>query len=94
MSTNILVVYYSAFGHVYKMAQAVAEGAKGVSGTDVRLRRFPELSEVKAAMSGSKHYVANVEAQKDIPDVTLDDLRWADGICWGTPTRSATWSRR
>jgi NAD(P)H dehydrogenase (quinone) len=70
------------------MAQSVAEGAKGVGGdVDVRLRRFPELTEVRAAMSGSKHYTASVEAQKDVLEATLDDLRWADGICWGTPTR-------
>ncbi len=87
MPTNVLVAYYSAFGHVYKMAQSVAEGAKSLGDVDVRLRRFPELAEVKAAMSGSKHYAANVEAQKDVAEVTLDDLRWADGICWGTPTR-------
>ena len=87
MPTNVLVAYYSTFGHVYKMAQSVADGARGVADTDVRLRRFPELSEVKAAMSGSKHYQASVEAQKDVAEVTHDDLRWADGICWGTPTR-------
>ena len=87
MPTNVLVAYYSAFGHVHKMAQAVADGARSVADTDVRLRRFPELSEVKASMSGSKHYQASVEAQKDVAEVTHDDLRWADGICWGTPTR-------
>lgn len=87
MPTNVLVAYYSAFGHVYKMAQSVADGARSVADTDVRLRRFPELAEVKASMSGSKHYQANLEAQKDVAEVTHDDLRWADGICWGTPTR-------
>jgi NAD(P)H dehydrogenase (quinone) len=87
MPTNVLIAYYSAFGHVYKMAQAVAEGAKGVADTDVRLRRFPELAEVKASMAGSKHYQASVEAQREVAEVTHDDLRWADGICWGTPTR-------
>lgn len=87
MPTNVLVTYYSAFGHVFKMAQSVAEGAKSVADVEVRLRRFPELAEAKAAMSGSKHYQASVEAQKDVAEVTHDDLRWADGICWGTPTR-------
>lgn len=87
MPTNILVVYYSAYGHVFTMARAVAEGAKGVAGADVRLRRFPELEEFRKANAGSKHYQASVESQKDIAEVTHDDLRWADGICWGTPTR-------
>lgn len=87
MATNVLVAYYSAYGHVFTMAQSVAEGARSVADVDVRLRRFPELGEVRNAMSGSKHYQANLEAQKDIAEVTHDDLRWADGICWGTPTR-------
>ena len=87
MATNVLVAYYSTYGHIFKMAQAVVEGAKSVGGTDVRLRRFPELEEFRKANAGSKHYQANVEAQKDVAEVTHDDLRWADGICWGTPTR-------
>jgi NAD(P)H dehydrogenase (quinone) len=87
MPTNILVAYYSTYGHVFQMAQSVVEGAKAVAGSDVRLRRFPELEEFRKANSGSKHYQESVEAQKDIPEVTHDDLRWADGICWGTPTR-------
>ena len=87
MPTNILVVYYSAYGHIYRMAQAVAEGARAISGTDVRLRRVAELEGARQAMSKSPHYVAAQEQQKDIPEATLDDLRWADGICWGTPTR-------
>jgi NAD(P)H dehydrogenase (quinone) len=87
MPTNILVAYYSAFGHVFDMARSVAEGARGVAGADLRLRRFPELAEVRTAMAGSTHYAKNVEAQRDVAEVTHDDLRWADGICWGTPTR-------
>jgi NAD(P)H dehydrogenase (quinone) len=87
MPTNVLVTYYSAYGHIFKMAQAVADGARGVADVDVRLRRFPELTEFRNANAGSKHYQANVEAQRDVAEVTHDDLRWADGICWGTPTR-------
>jgi len=87
MPANILVVYYSAYGHVHRMAEAVAEGARGVPGADVRLRRIPELDEAARVLSTHTHYVAAQERQKDIPIVTHDDLRWADGICWGTPTR-------
>lgn len=89
MSTNVLVAYYSAYGHIFKMAQAVAEGAKKVEGADVRLRRFPELEEFRKANSGSKHYQASVDAQKDVAEVTHDDLRWADGI-GGSPYGAAT----
>jgi len=66
MATNVLVAYYSTYGHIFKMAQAVVEGAKGVSGADVRLRRFPELEEFRKANAGSKHYLASVEAQKEV----------------------------
>jgi NAD(P)H dehydrogenase (quinone) len=87
MPTNILVVYYSTYGHVFQMAQAVAEGARGVSGTDVRLRRVAELAEAKQKLSAQEGYRKAQELQKEIPEATHDDLRWADGICWGTPTR-------
>lgn len=87
MATNILVVYYSAYGHIHQMALAVEEGAKTVPDTDVRLRRVSELSAARQAMSAQQAYVRAQEAQSGIPEATLEDLRWADGICWGTPTR-------
>jgi NAD(P)H dehydrogenase (quinone) len=87
MPANVLVVYYSSYGHIYTMAQAVAEGAKTIPGTEVRLRRVPELEQARAAMSTQQWYVQAQEMQKEVPEVTHDDLRWADGICWGTATR-------
>ena len=87
MPTNVLVVYYSTYGHVFQMAQAVADGARSVKGADVRLRRVAELAEVKQKMSAQEGYRKAQELQKDVPEATHDDLRWADGICWGTPTR-------
>src|SRR5688572_33413222 len=87
MPTNVLVVYYSSYGHLYKMAQAVEAGAKSVADTDVRLRRVAELESAGKHMSAQPAYVASQEAQKDVVIATNDDLRWADGVCWGTPTR-------
>jgi len=87
MPTKILVVYYSSYGHIYQMAQAVAEGAKGVEGAEVRLRRIAELEQARQGMSTQPWYVQSQEQQQEIPEVTHDDLRWADGICWGTATR-------
>ncbi|MCW3100767.1 MAG: wrbA [Chthonomonadaceae bacterium] len=87
MSTNVLVVYYSTYGHIFKMAQSVQEGASSVAGADVRLRRIPELEEARKALAAQPFYVQAQEAQASIPEVTQDDLRWADGIVWGTPTR-------
>ena len=87
MATNILITFYSTYGHTHTMAKAVHEGAAGVERADVRLRRIPELEQARQAMSGQDAYQQAQEAMSDIPDVTLDDLRWADGIIWGTPTR-------
>lgn len=87
MPTNVLVAYYSAYGHIYQMAQAVVEGAKSEADTDVRLRRIPELEEARRALSQQPFYVQAQQQQTSVPEVTHDDLRWADGIAWGTPTR-------
>ncbi len=87
MPVNILVTYYSAYGHVFKMAQSVEEGARGVDGTEARLRRIPELRQAEEALSGQEAYDKAQEEQSDVERVTLQDLRWADGVCWGTPTR-------
>ena len=87
MMINTLVVFYSTYGHVHRMARAVEEGAAGVQSTEVRLRRIPELAEARNALSGVDAYQQAQEAQRHIPEATLDDLRWADGIAWGTPTR-------
>ncbi len=84
---KILVVYYSMYGHVYELARAVEEGAKNVAGADVRLRRVQEFDAVLQATANSEHANASRQRQKDVPVVTLDDLRWADGIAFGTPTR-------
>jgi NAD(P)H dehydrogenase (quinone) len=87
MRTNTLVAYYSTYGHVYRMAQAVAEGAESVLDVDVRLRRIPELEEARRGLSSEDAYVQSQKQQAEIPEATHDDLRWADGIAWGTPTR-------
>jgi NAD(P)H dehydrogenase (quinone) len=87
MPGNVLVVYYSAYGHTHRMAEAVAEGARAEEGTTVRVRRIPELEEARRALSVQAPYVQAQERQAEIPEVTHDDLRWADGIAWGIPTR-------
>jgi hypothetical protein len=56
-------------------------------GRDVRLRRIAELEEARKALADQDAYVRAQQAQADIAVVTHDDLRWADGIAWGTPTR-------
>jgi NAD(P)H dehydrogenase (quinone) len=87
MPTKVLVVYYSAYGHIFQMAQAVVEGARGEVETEVRLCRVAELQEARVQLEKQEHYVKAQQLQAAVPEATHDDLRWADGIIWGTPTR-------
>ena len=84
MPAKIQIVFYSMYGHVYRMAEAVAEGARA-AGADVELLKVPELipeaalekSGAKAAQAGFAH----------VPVATVDHLVDADAIVIGTPTR-------
>jgi NAD(P)H dehydrogenase (quinone) len=82
---KVLVLFYSMYGHVYRMAQAVAEGAREVPGAEVVIKRVPETlpPDVIQAMGAT-------EAQKvyaQVPIATVNDLAEADAILFGTPTR-------
>lgn len=82
---NVLIVYYSMYGHIHRMAEAVKEGASSVSGADVRICRVPEtLPEEVLEKMGA------LETQKSlahVPVCKVDDLAAADAIIFGTPTR-------
>ena len=84
---KILVVYYSMYGHILKMARAVAEGAGAVADAEVILRRVRDLPFNEAKLQESEHARQVLEQQQDIPFAGLEDLRAADGILFGTPTR-------
>jgi NAD(P)H dehydrogenase (quinone) len=84
---KVLVVYYSMYGHTMKLAQAAKEGAESVKGTEVMLRRVAEFPEVREQIQKNEHSRAVWEKQKDVPECQLDDLRQADGLILGTPTR-------
>ena len=82
---KVLVVYYSMYGHVRKLAEAAAEGARSAANVEAVLCRVPETlsGEVLEKMGA-------VEAQKqqaDIPVCTVEELGEADAIIFGTPTR-------
>ncbi len=81
---NILVVFYSMTGNVAKLAKAVAEGAGSVMGTEVRIRQVEELIPEEKFNEVMKKVK---EELKDIPIAAMEDLEWADGIAFGTPTR-------
>jgi NAD(P)H dehydrogenase (quinone) len=79
--SKVLVLYYSAHGHVEKMAEAVAEGAREVPDTEVTIKRVPELvPEEIAKKSGMK-----LDQRAAI--ATMDELANYDAIIFGTPTR-------
>ncbi|HVK96036.1 MAG TPA: NAD(P)H:quinone oxidoreductase [Noviherbaspirillum sp.] len=85
MATKIQVVFYSMYGHIYRMAEAVAEGAREVEGTEVMLLQVPELvPEDVLEKSGAK---AARQAFSHVPMAQVNHLADADGIIFGTPTR-------
>ncbi|MGH6961740.1 MAG: NAD(P)H:quinone oxidoreductase [Dongiaceae bacterium] len=79
--SKILVLYYSAYGHIERMAEAVAEGARQVSGTQVTIKRVPELvPDDVAKTSGLKlDQKAPIAKPEELPDY--------DAVIFGTPTR-------
>ncbi|MEU6073600.1 NAD(P)H:quinone oxidoreductase [Micromonospora sp. NPDC047074] len=83
--TKVAVIYYSATGITYQMAQAACEAA-GEAGADVRLRKVHELAPDEAIRSNSGWHAHHMETQ-DVPEAQLDDLSWADVVIFGTPTR-------
>jgi NAD(P)H dehydrogenase (quinone) len=84
---NILIAYYSLYGHTLQLAKAVRQGASSVAGVEAILRRVAEFPENEKDIANSKYATKVWEQQKDIPVCTLDDLRQADGLLLGTPTR-------
>jgi NAD(P)H dehydrogenase (quinone) len=82
---KVLIVYYSMYGHIRSMAEAIKEGAGGVSGADVIICRVPEtLPEDVLIKMGAQEAQ---KAQTHVPICKLEDLVSADAIIFGTPTR-------
>ena len=85
MATKVQVVFYSMYGHVYKMAEAVVAGAREVQGADVSLYQVPELApDDVLEKSGAK---AARQAFAHVPLIKVDQLAEADAIVFGAPTR-------
>jgi NAD(P)H dehydrogenase (quinone) len=82
---KVLIVYYSTYGHVHKMAEAIAEGIGQVDGAEAIMRRVPETlpDEVLEKMGA----VDAQQAIAHIPVCTVDELASADAVIFGTPTR-------
>ena len=78
---KILVLYYSAWGHVERMAEAVAEGARSVKEAEVTVKRVPELMPEEAARK------AGMKLDQKAPVASVEELADYDAIIFGTPTR-------
>jgi NAD(P)H dehydrogenase (quinone) len=79
------IIYYSATGSVYAMAQAAAKAAEH-AGSEVRLRKVRELAP-EEAIASNEGWAAHARQTQDVPEATLDDLDWADLLILGAPTR-------
>jgi NAD(P)H dehydrogenase (quinone) len=79
------VIYYSATGSTYALAQAALKAAEH-AGSDVRLRKVHELAP-KEAIASNEGWAAHVQRSQDVAEAGLDDLEWADVLLFGTPTR-------
>jgi NAD(P)H dehydrogenase (quinone) len=85
MSIKVNVIFYSMYGHVYKMAQAIAEGAGSVSGAQVNLFQVAEtIPDEVLEKYGAK---AAKAALAKVPVASLENLTEADALIFGTPTR-------
>jgi NAD(P)H dehydrogenase (quinone) len=80
-----LVLFYSTYGHIWKMAEAVAEGARQVAGNDVVVKRVPET--LPAAILDQIGATGAQQAFAHVPVATPQELAEYDAIIFGTPTR-------
>ena len=84
MSCKISIVFYSMYGHIYRLAEAVADGARA-AGAEASLWRVPELvPDEVLEKSGAKQAQAAFE---HVPVMRPEQLAEADGLLFGTPTR-------
>lgn len=85
MKTKIQIIFYSMYGHIYKMAEEIAKGARLVNNTEVEIFRVSELMpDDLLEKSGAK---AAQQAFANIPIAKVDHLVNADALIFGTPTR-------
>lgn len=85
MIMKVLIVYYSMYGHVYRLAEAMADGVREVDGAEVELRQVPEtLSDEVLTKMGA---IEPRKAFAHIPVAMVNDLAKADAVIFGTPTR-------
>ncbi len=82
---KVSVIYYSATGSVYQLAQQAVEAAEK-AGAEVRLRKVRELAP-KEAIESNEGWSRHALETQDVPEASADDVVWADAVLFGTPTR-------
>ena len=82
---KLSVIYYSATGSVYALAQQAVEAAEK-AGAEVRLRKVQELAP-KEAIAANQGWSDHALLTESVPEATADDVVWADAVVFGTPTR-------
>ena len=85
MAAKITVIYYSTYGHNLTMAKEAAEAAEA-AGAEVRLRKVAETAP-REVVEAQDAWAAKEKLETDIPDVSHDDMTWADGYFLSSPTR-------
>jgi NAD(P)H dehydrogenase (quinone) len=83
--TKVSIIYYSATGTVYKLAQAIAAGAEK-AGAQVTVRKVRELAP-EAAIASNQGWAQHRTETQDVPEATADDVVGADAVIFGSPTR-------
>ncbi|MCO6430890.1 MAG: NAD(P)H:quinone oxidoreductase [Deltaproteobacteria bacterium] len=84
---KVITVFYSLYGHTFKLAQSVHNGASSIQGVESQLLKVEEFESVLERTADSEHAKAVRDQQKEIPVCTVDDLRAADAVIFGSPTR-------
>ncbi len=84
-NVKVAIVYYSSTGTNYQLAQWAKEAAEA-DGAEVKLLKFPELAP-DAAIDSNPAWRKHIEATKHVPEVTADDMLWADSYIFSVPSR-------
>lgn len=84
-NVKLAVIFYSMGGTNYQLAKWAEEGAKEV-GAEVKVLKVQELAP-DSVIQGNEVWKATVEATKDVPVATSNDIEWADAVIFSVPTR-------
>ncbi|MCL6573779.1 MAG: NAD(P)H:quinone oxidoreductase [Bacillus sp. (in: Bacteria)] len=84
-NVKLAVIYYSMGGTNYQLSKWAEEGAKE-AGAEVKVLKVPEIAP-QSVIDENAGWKAHVEATKQVPEVTTNDLEWADAIIFSVPTR-------